>query len=237
MENTSVSVANRTLSARYFPVAETKPKLAVLHIHGWQSGQNRNFELAEALQQLFIPSFTFDLSGHKESEGDLASLSRKDFFDDVLAGYDALRKKVGADTPILVHGSSFGAYLAALLPKHRTLRGLILRVPADFPKVGFDAPFTARDTSNELAWFANTRGVESSDALEGVSTFDGPIFLVEVSKDELVPHQCVQNYADSARKKEMLAYITMMGAPHSFTHAPKHKRDFIALTVGWIQAL
>lgn len=237
MHHIPFTSGTRKISGQYFPVAEIAPTYAVLHIHGWQSGQDRNYSFAEQLVLAGIPSLTFDLSAHGESEGTLDTLSRKDFFDDVLAGYDALTSLVPPNTKIIVHGSSFGGYQAALLSQKRRVHALILRVPADYPREGFTDVHVTRDAEKDSAWRAQRRGTESSDALLALSVFDGAVLLVEASADTIVDHQCVQNYADVVKNSESLTYITMMGAPHSFTHAPKHKKDFIALSLGWIRSL
>ncbi|MDD4989137.1 MAG: alpha/beta hydrolase, partial [Candidatus Pacebacteria bacterium] len=95
MEKILIPGNGYSLEGNIFIPKEKKAKNpAVLLLHGWNSAQDRMFDTAKILTDKFsLVCLTLDLPGHGKSAGDKNSLSRKDFLDDVIAGYDLLAKR------------------------------------------------------------------------------------------------------------------------------------------------
>jgi esterase/lipase len=240
MQEISITGSGRRLQANLFSAStnghEERP--AALLIHGWTSGQNRMFDLAEMLStRSGITSLTFDLSGHGKSEGGIGMLSRKEFLDDVIAAYDVLASQSDVNTSkIGVVGSSFGGYLAALLTEQRNVSWVVMRVPADYPNEGFEEakiPTAEDERSATYQWRSAQRDWNTTSALRAIHNFRGKVLLVESGNDDIVPHQTVQNYADAVVEKRDLRYEVMQDAPHSLTKYPELKSRFNELVFEW----
>ena len=241
MEQIHISTpSGRTLEGNLFPApnnAQSK-KPAALLIHGWTSAQDRMFGTAEMLStRSAITCLTIDLSGHGKSEGKIGELSRKDFLDDVVSAYDFLATQSGIDTSnIGIIGSSFGGYLAALLTAQRNLAWVVMRVPADYPDEGFEnpkIPTSEDDQSSIHQWRTTERTWNTTNALRAIHGFQGKLLLVESEKDDIVPHQTIQNYANAMVEKSDLWYEIMQNAPHSLTKHPEFKAQFDELIFEW----
>ena len=241
MEQVHISTpSGRTLDGNLFqaPNNGQRKKPAALLIHGWTSAQDRMFGTAEMLStRSGLTCLTVDLSGHGKSEGKIGDLSRKDFLDDVVSAYDFLASQSDTDTSnIGIIGSSFGGYLAALLTAERQLAWVVMRVPADYPDEGFGNPKIPTPEDDRSAihqWRTTERDWNTTDALRAIHGFRGKLLLVESEKDDIVPHQTVQNYADAMVEKRNLVYEVMQGAPHSLTKYPEFKAQFDELVFGW----
>jgi esterase/lipase len=232
--------SGRTLNANLFPVTESgnSKKPAALLLHGWTSSQDRMFDIAEMLSRRSgITCLTFDLSGHGKSDGEIGKHSRKEFLNDVIAAYNLLAAQPDVDlNNIGVIGSSFGGYLAALLTAHKKVEWLVMRVPADYPDEGFEEPKipTPEDErSVNYKWRIAQRHWNTTDALRAIHNFKGKLLLVESGKDDIVPHQTIQNYADAMVEKRDLRYEIMQDAPHSLTKYPEFKAQFNELVFEW----
>src|SRR3972149_6554652 len=70
---------------------------ALLFIHGWTSTQARYVQRAQALAPLGYTSLAFNLPGHGDSEGDINTLTRKEYLDAVIAAYDFLKSQKHVD--------------------------------------------------------------------------------------------------------------------------------------------
>lgn len=223
-----------TLSGNLFlPKIPKDKSSAVLLLHGWESAQDRLFSLAERLAELGYICLTVDLRGHGETPGNRGELSRKDFLNDAFAAYDFLATQTHVDVAqISVVGSSFGAYLAALLTAQRAIAWLVMRVPADYEDETFELP-RAQDDGDKAVWRTTPRSWESTAALRAVHAFEGQILLVEAGRDEVVPKQTIINYKSAA--PENIEHHVMEGAPHSFTGSPHLKEAFNALVVEWLE--
>lgn len=222
--------------ALFYPSRIVAENRAILFIHGWTSEQKWLAQYAEALSGLGAICMTFDLRGHGISEGDIKNYSRKDFLNDVLAAYDFLVKAKGVDrNTIRVIGSSFGSYLACLLTLERSVRDLVLRVPANYPDEGFDEPHVnhARQP-HVIAWRDKPVEPNENKALKALHNYHGFVLIVESGKDESVPHQTIANYVNAIEDKGRLSYIVMQDAPHSLKDQ-KFREEYKQILVNWFE--
>lgn len=225
MQKVEIDLNGRKLQgALIFPQKLNGKNPAILFIHGWTSKKERSYQYANGLAKLGYISLLFDMRGHGESEGDINKATTKEFFDDVLSTYDYLTKTKGVDKAnISAVGSSFGGYLAAILATKRRVKRLVLRVPADYPNDVFDKPkmqTSGSDNPALVAWRTRSRKPSETYALEAISNFDGNILVIESEKDDVVPHQTVQNYINAINDKSKLIHVVMKGAPHSMKEGP-----------------
>lgn len=228
----------------YMPENIGPMNLAVLFIHGWNSKQDSFFGYASTLASKGYICMTFDMRGHGISEGDISTLTRADFLNDVLAAFDFLSHVHGVDQKnITVIGSSFGAYLATLLSSKRTCAAIGLRVPANYPDKGFDTiPHHNRAKSyyidmvdsDEVKWKTTIHTYEETVSLRAIHEFSGKILLVESEMDDLVPHEVVQSYANAVSDKDKLTYVVMKGAGHGIGKDELRKKEFENILVSWM---
>ena len=203
----------------FYPLIKKNKYPAILFVHGWTSERKRSFQYANGLAKLGYISFVFDMRGHGESEGQRDSTTTKEFLDDVLAAYDYLVKVKSVDTnDISAVASSFGCYLASLLTAKRNIKNLVLKAPADYPNSVFNKP-TAQNSAESnpdiVSWRSEARKSDETFALDAVSNFNGKILILESEKDDMVPHQTVQNYVNAIKIKSKLTHIVIKDAPHS----------------------
>ena len=229
---------NKLKGTLVFPEKLKQKNPAILFIHGWASKRERNYQYAKSLAKLGYISFLFDMRGHGDSEGNIHTATTKEFLDDVLAAYDYLVNVVGVDKEsIVVVGSSFGGYLAALLAARRNVKRLVLRVPADYPKDAFNKPKMQTSGSGNpdvFAWRKQPRNPGETFALTAIADFNGKILIIESEKDDAVPHETVQNYANAVKDKSRLIHIVMRNAPHSIKEGP-FRDEVEKILVGWFK--
>lgn len=234
----NIKVGSENLIANIFRPDILKEKhSAALLIHGWKSGQDRQFELARILAGLGYISMTVDLRGHGKSSGDIKKFSRKEFLEDVKAAYDSLVQieEVDADNIIAV-GSSFGSYLVALLSAERKLKAFILRVPANYSDESFeDSLHESRLHPSHNEWKSKIQEYTQNSALRAVHNFPGNILIVESEKDELVHSTVIQSYMNAADPTH-LTHLVMKGAPHSITKYPNFQKEYYKIVTNWLQS-
>ena len=204
---------------------------AVLFIHGWGGAQDANdVRLARTLAQDGFACLTFDLAGHGRSAGNAAACTVADFLAQVRAACDAL----GEPLPF-VCGSSFGAYLALLLAAERPLRGISLRVPANYPDALLDGPpVAAYIAGGEARAFRERplRPVENR-ALAALASFPGPVQLIAAGRDETIPCQTTENFISAARPGA-LQYHLLPEATHTVYAIPAMRREAYRLVRQWL---
>lgn len=230
MRSIHFSVGGKRLKGTLFaPKKLQKKNPAVLTIHGWTSRQNRGFMLAKELARRGFFCMTFDLRGHGESGGNIKKISRKSSLDDAVAAYDLLVKQPRVDLKkIIVIGSSYGGYLAALLSTKREVKSLILRVPANYRDVGFTKPLhPVRKSSLHTKW--------KTKALRAVHNFKGKILIVESQKDEQVPSAIIRSYIKAVKNKKALTHIIMRGAPHSLSKDKPRQKEYTNIVLKWLR--
>jgi esterase/lipase len=225
----------KLLGRLYRPNKNSRRLPAALFIRGWTPGLPRTFMELHAricARKLGMVCLAAEFRG-MGSPGDANALTRSDFFQDALAAYDALYKTEGVDTNnIYVVGESLGAYLACLLTAERAVKGLVLRVPADFPDEGFaDEADLSRVIERTYGWRAQAHAPGESMALGAINRFPGGVLIVASGRDALIPKQTTDNYLAATEGRAKL--ICMEKAGHSLFSPLKHKR-FQRMLVEWL---
>ncbi len=236
MTDFSFASSDLKLDGTFFNPPNKKDKCpAILFIHGWTSERVRSFQYAKALADLGYICMLFDMRGHGTSEGDINTITTKEFLEDVLSAYDYFTQVEGIDKEnISVVGSSFGGYLATLLTTKRNVKRLSLRVPADYPNEAFNKSKMQTSGSDKaiIEWRKQPKKPNETFALEALADFNGDVQIIESGKDDQVPHQVMVNFANAIKDKTKLTHIIMRNAPHSMKASP-FKDEVKQILVKW----
>jgi uncharacterized protein len=238
MEKIEFATDNQKIRGNIFYPKKLKDKNpAVLFIHGWTSGQDRNFPYAEEICNLGYVCMAFDLRGHGISEGTLETLTTEDFLNDVISAYDFLTELKNVDKEnITVVGSSFGSYLSAILTSKRKVSNLVLRVPAYVPDESFNLPHINFAKKPEIVeWRSKVLLPDALLPLRSVGNFEGNILIVESENDTLIPHQTILNYINAVTNKTKLTYILMKGANHNISRDPIKVKEYCVILSKWFK--
>lgn len=234
MRRVNIPIGSDTIVGNLFE-AKKPGGYAFLFIQGWMGGQN--LAAAESLANNGFTSLTYNMRGNKESSGDLAKLSRADFVNDAVEAYDFLAEQVPKGTKIGVVGSSFGAYTGILLTEKRPVVCLSLRVPADYPDKGYEEPQLPHISLEALwPWRETERGFDDNMAYRALHNFTGPVQIIEAERDESIPHQAVQNYANAVADKSKLEHVTMFGAPHRIL-TQQVSDEYVRNLTNWVRGV
>jgi dienelactone hydrolase len=227
---------NQKLAATLIkPEAFKKPLPALIFIHGWKSNQEGNIKRATEIAKLGFICLTLDLRGHGKSEGSNEQFSRQDHLEDIKTAYNYLAglKEVNPEK-IGIIGSSYGGYLSAVASNFLDFKWLVLRVPALYFDQKFDVPtekLIGKDETGEAFKSTNLTPKESL-ALKGVANFQGDILIVESEKDEIIPHQVIENYLKYIPEKS-LTYEIMKDTRHSL-ESEEQEEEYIGILKNWL---
>ncbi len=202
---------------------------ALLFVHGLGSSQAAYADRARKVSDnLGIRCLTFDLSGHGHDRASADRFSVYDHIGDVIAACDYLAAKANPHSGrIGACGASYGAYLAALLPEHRSVQRLLLRAPA----VAGDVEFPAPERTPIPGYLAGRP--DAFDSLSALSRFTGPVLILESELDERIPHSQILAHLDACpqAKHEVIA-----GATHALTD-PVWDAVFVDAIIRWFRNL
>lgn len=235
IEQQHIRIDGGLLSARLVEPLTGVP--AALFIHGWGGSQKRDTERAKMLAQLGFVCLTFDLRGHGASTSDLRHVSREDNLRDICKAYDSLvaRPQVDRDS-IAVLGSSYGAYLAAILTSLRPVRWLGLRVPALYRDADWLKPKAYLDRDDLASYRSSLVAFEQNRALDACSSFTGDVLIVESEHDDLVPHATVSSYMRAFLRAKSLTYRMIDGADHALS-TEESRKAYVTLLTRWIREM
>jgi len=216
-EPIEIAVDDQQIEARLIAGVSAGP--AVLFVHGWGGNQQQYLNRARAVAELGFICLTFDLRGHARSDGQRELVSREDNLRDLLAAYDALASQPGCDSASLgVVGSSYGAYLAAILTSERAVGWLALRAPALYNDAGWELP--KRQLHEDPDFYAYRRRAvapRENRALRACAAFAGDVLVVESEQDDIVPHPVIANYLAAFTRARSLTHRLIKDADHGLS--------------------
>ena len=138
----------------------------VMLVHGWDGSQEQYLARAHAIAALGCICLTIDLRGHASDKAHRDTVTREDNLNDMLAAYDLLISHPAVDAhSIVVVGSSYGGYLAAVLSALRPVRRLALRAPALYKDDDWLVPKQKLDRQEIAHYRALTLPPDSNRAL------------------------------------------------------------------------
>lgn len=235
MKKISFRVGNYNLSGTIIYPSQLRPKNpAILFLHGWTSSVNKYIDRAKPLVDLGYIVLVFGMRGHGESEGDIRKVSRQDNLEDCLAAFDFLASQPHVDKEkIAVVGSSYGGYLACLLSSKRQVWKLALKAPALYPDDEPSIP-TIRMRERVQNYWKSPVPTKNNQALTSIANFNGEILLIECGKDEIIPHQTIENYLHAVKNKGGLAHVVIKDSDHACTR-PEWEREFLKILKEWFR--
>jgi uncharacterized protein len=218
-EPVEIAVDDQHIEGRF--IAGTAAGPAVLFVHGWGGSQQQYLSRARAVAELGFICLTFDLRGHARNDEQRETVSRGDNLRDLLAAYAALAGLPSVDPKAIgLVGSSYGAYLAAIMTAQRAVRWIALRAPALYNDAGWELP--KRKLHENLDFAAYRRRAvpaEENLALRACAEFHGNVLIVESEMDDVVPHPVIANYLAACTGAQSVTYRIIEGADHSLSDA------------------
>ena len=208
------------------PTAGDVSGRGLLFVHGLWSDQRGYLERADAVAAEGTTCLTLDLAGHGASTGDRDDLTLRLHFEDVLAAYDLLAGVEGVGPGrIGICAASYGAYLAAGLTCHRTVKRLLLRAPALYRDADFDSSLRDLRSSSSAA--------DAAFFLAGLRRYPGDVMVVESERDEIIPNATIEVYVAAFRS---VVHEIIPDATHALVE-PDWRSAFLAKIVSWFAAL
>src|SRR5215204_4874110 len=205
----------------------------VLFVHGWGGSQQHYLARARQIAALGCVCLTFNLRGHGETEPQHDTVTREDNLRDLLAAYDELAGQPMVDKgSIAVVGSSYGAYLAAILTALRPVRWLALRVPALYKDEDWALPKQQLKKYGLDAFRRRSVSPEENRALRACAAFEGDVLVIESERDDIIPHPVIANYLAAFERAHSLTYRVIEGADHGLSEEP-WQQAYTTLRVNW----
>lgn len=227
-----IEVAGDALEGTFLTPRSKVP--GVLFIHGWGGRQAFDLSRARGIAALGCVCLTFDLRGHAATEAQRRQVSRDDNLRDAMAAYDTLAAHPALDSgEVAVVGSSYGAYLAAILSGLRKVRWLCLHVPALYRDDEWFMPKNQLNRDVLRAYRSGHVEPEGNRALTACAGFQGDVLIVESEHDDFVPHSTIMSYRAAFRRAHSLTHRIVDGADHALTDK-QAQRAYTALLVNWI---
>jgi len=135
---------------------------------------------------------------------------------------------------IALVGSSYGAYLGALLIYMRPVRLLALQAPALYKDDDWEMPKRKLHVDPNFAAYRRLAlRAEDNRALGACAQFLGDALVVESEHDEVIPHPAVANYISALANAHSLTYRVIAGADHSLSR-PQWESEYTQLLVNWM---
>ena len=234
-ESVDIAVDNQIICGTLF----SPPRVigSVLFAHGWGGSQQQYRERAYAVAELGFLCLTFDLRGHARHEDQRKTVSRAANLRDLLAAYDLLASRPGSNPAAIgLVGSSYGAYLAAILTSLRAVRWLALRAPALYKDANWELPKIELHLDPDFADYRR-RAVpaQENQALQACAAFRGDVLIVESELDQTVPHQVIENYFAACKSARSLTRQLVKGADHGLS-TEAWQRQSTAYLITWLKA-
>jgi uncharacterized protein len=233
-EPVEIAVDDQHIEGRF--VAGTAAGPAVLFVHGWGGNQQQYLSRARAVAELGFICLTFDLRGHARSDEQRETVSREDNLRDLLAAYAVLAGLPYVDPKdIGVVGSSYGAYLAAIMTAQRAVRWIALRAPALYNDAGWELPKRKlHEDPDFTAYRRRAVAAEKNLALRACAAFRGNVLVVESEKDDIIPHPVIANYLAACTRAQSVTYRMIKGADHSLSDA-SWQRTSTSFLLQWLK--
>ncbi|MCA6112728.1 alpha/beta hydrolase family protein [Bradyrhizobium cenepequi] len=226
-----VKVEDQRLAGTLLTPASSFP--GILFVHGWGGSQETDLVRAREIAALGCVCLTFDLRGHAGTKSQFESVTREQNLNDLIAAYDALVQHPAVDrSAIAIVGSSYGAYLAALLTSERAVRWLAFRVPALYRDDEWNVAKRQLDRQVLAAYRRSFVSPRDNRVLRACTQFRGDVLIIESEHDDLIPHETILSYRFSFSAAHSLTYRVISGADHALSQ-PEHQHAYTSLLMNW----
>lgn len=180
----------------------------ILYLHGAGGSTRRGHHLLRgALQQRGMGSVCFDAIGHGDTGGTLAQssvASRTRQAQAVLAAREL-------PEPLVIFGSSMGAYNAIRLTQQHRVEALVLIVPGVYTPEAYEVPF-GPDFSTVIR---RERSWSDSDAWDILSRFEGRLLVIHAEHDAVIPLEISERLVAAASRAASRQLHIVRGAEHN----------------------
>nr|WP_315259494.1 alpha/beta hydrolase [uncultured Duganella sp.] len=180
----------------------------ILYLHGAGNSTRRGHHLLRsALQQRGLGSVCFDAIGHGETGGTLAQSS-------VASRTRQARAVLAASPlsgPLVVFGSSMGAYNAIRLTQLEKVDALVLIVPGVYTPSAYEVPFGPEFSGvirRERSWI-------DSDAWDILSRFEGRLLIIHAEHDAVIPLEISDRLFGAATRAQSRQLCIVPGTHHN----------------------
>ncbi|WP_230414319.1 alpha/beta fold hydrolase [Collimonas silvisoli] len=207
IESFDVAYENFTLKGDFHPGASSSHAL-ILHGAGSSSRATASRSgLRPALQARGVGSTSFDCIGHGDTGGSLqnSSLSSR------TRQAEAVIAARNLAQPLVIFGSSMGAYNAIKLTQTHEVAALILIVPGVYTPAAYDVPFGPR--FSEI--IRRDRSWADSDAWPILAEFKGDLLLIAAEHDAVIPLEIPERLLLSARQARSRQLRVVAGTDHN----------------------
>jgi uncharacterized protein len=230
-----IPVGDRTIAGTLVAPSTIVP--GVMLVHGWDGSQEQYLARAHEIAALGCICLTFDLRGHASDKAQRDTVTREDNLADMLAAYDLLVGHPAVDeSAVVVAGSSYGGYLAAVLSALRPVRWLALRAPALYKDEDWLVPKHQLNKAEVAAYRATLVAAQHNRALAASSAFRGDVLLVESEGDAIVPHTVMENYLAAFKQAHSMTYRVIQDADHSLSKKD-WSQSYTTLLVNWVDEM
>lgn len=171
-------------------------------------------------KELGITTVIFDYTGHGDSPFDIEELSPAQHFLEVITVFDWIKEKYPRKK-VFVIGSSYGGFLATQLTKYRKFDGLILRAPAIYKPSDFYTLKKNEDREATQSFRRDAEALSKHPLLARASRFEGKVLLVVHDKDEQIPKETTDAYAEAFKP----SVILVEGVTHSLDNVKQQQID------------
>lgn len=210
-------------------------KKGVIFYHG---GGHADAERYTAVQKYFanegIASLAFSFRGCGKSEGNMMESTLNDRLVDAESALQVFKKITGlSENEIYLWGSSMGGHIACrLIPKHITIKGLILQSAAAY---GLDAetqpfgPVFTKVINRINSW-------ENSNAFTDLSVYPNPTLIIYGADDTVIPEgvkKCFKESAVQPQFHEIIGFGHPMLKPTT-TIEKRAWKEMVKLAVNFI---
>ena len=209
----------------------------VLFLQGWGSTQEQYLVRAREIAALGCVCLTFEPRGVAKDDPRHETVTREENLRDVLAAYDTVAGRPEVDpAAVAVVGSSYGAYLAAILSSLRPVRWLALRVPALYKDEDWSVPKARLDREALAAYRREPIAAEDNRALGACAAFRGDVLVVQSERDDTIPPPMIANYRAAFEAAHSLTYRMIAGADHGLSEE-SWQQAYTSLLVNWAREM
>src|SRR3990167_3116853 len=186
--------------------------------------------LPKLSSKLGITAVIFDYTGHGDSPFEIEDLSPAQHFLEVVKVFDWIKQQY-PNRKVFVVGSSYGGFLATQLTKYRSFDGLVLRAPAIYKPSDFYTLKKNEDREATQKFSRDTEALAKHPLLARASKFRGKVLLVVHEKDEQIPKETTDAFANAFKPDVIL----VKGITHSLDDAtPKQIDDYDQNIFDWL---
>ena len=186
--------------------------------------------LSYLANEMGITCVIFDYSGHGNSPFEINELSPAQHFLEVITVFDWMKAKF-PNRKFFVFGSSYGGFLATQLTKYRKFDTLVLRAPAIYIPNDFYTLKINENREKTQIFRRDVKALSVHPLLFRASKFDGKVLLVVHEKDEQIPKETTDAYANAFNPDT----IVIKDATHSLDNfSQKQIQDYNQQIFDWL---